>query len=130
LGHKTNLDYIWRNGILVETPEGWFRLEANYDEKEIDLFIEKPAVQKWVDTIIQIVEGNDYREDIRELKNWTYSEDQEDLFKKGESIRPEGTLPDIKQQEMDIVRIITERISKEIRKQHIVTRESSNADKK
>ena len=75
LGHKTSLDYMWKYGILIKTDEGWFKIEVNTKEKTIDLIIEKPAVKKWLRTIIQIVDGKYYGQKLEKLEEWSFSED-------------------------------------------------------
>ncbi|MEI6409947.1 MAG: hypothetical protein WCR52_11220 [Bacteroidota bacterium] len=36
-GRKTLSRNTWRNGIQVETPEGWLRITADYDAKAIEV---------------------------------------------------------------------------------------------
>lgn len=72
IGRKTNLDNIWRSGIKVLTPEGRrFRVLLNYDDRAIDLSIETPAMEHWLEPIFEalgeqdnwlVKEGSSYQE--------------------------------------------------------------------
>jgi GTPase SAR1 family protein len=48
LGKKTKIEYIWRNGIHVVTPEGWFKVALDYEKTAIVLSIEHKAMAKWL----------------------------------------------------------------------------------
>lgn len=120
LGHKTSLEYIWKYGILIETQEGWFKLVANYKEKSIDIHMERPAVSKWLNTIIQIVDGKYYGKDYLVQEKWCYSKDvthfhnldlgsllfEEYLPNQSKKVNqinnPEEKLPDVPQQLAEI----------------------------
>ncbi|MCB9298202.1 MAG: hypothetical protein H6559_34545 [Lewinellaceae bacterium] len=53
LYRKTETDNIWRNGIHVSTPEGWFKVELDYRQKAILLYIEQKAMGKWLTAILE-----------------------------------------------------------------------------
>lgn len=53
LGRKTNTDNIWRNGIHVSTPEGWFKVELDYRQEALMLYIEQKAMASWLAPILE-----------------------------------------------------------------------------
>ena len=65
LGRKTTLTNIWRNGIHISTPEGYFLAELDYPNKEFTIWIEASAAPAWLP---QILEAFDYREEGQEWK--------------------------------------------------------------
>ena len=69
LGRKTATDNIWRNGIHVSTPEGWFKVELDYEEKAIILSIEQTAINRWLEPILEELKVS------REKSGWEISTD-------------------------------------------------------
>ncbi|MBK8922112.1 MAG: hypothetical protein IPM81_11500 [Saprospirales bacterium] len=55
LGRKTDIRYIWRYGIQVQTEEGWFKVEIidDYREKAIRVAIELKAISKWLKHLLE-----------------------------------------------------------------------------
>jgi GTPase SAR1 family protein len=80
LGRKTDTDNIWRKGIHVSTPEGWFKVELDYVEAEkkwaILISIEAAAEPKWLEAILEELKLR--REDLY----WEISTDQGQNFKR------------------------------------------------
>lgn len=72
LGQKTDLDNIWRTGILVETPEGFFRVSADLANHRIDVAMEARVRDKWLPTIVEILEGQRTKEAT--LAEWQLEE--------------------------------------------------------
>ena len=52
IGRKTKRSNIWRNGIHIETPEGWFMVELSVEEKAISLVVEENAMLAWLEKIL------------------------------------------------------------------------------
>jgi len=75
LGQKTNLEYIWRNGILIDTVEGIFIVEADYQNNDLLLSIEESAINRWLHEIIQELEQEDKVEAAAQW--WSVLDDQE-----------------------------------------------------
>ncbi|MEM6967044.1 MAG: leucine-rich repeat domain-containing protein, partial [Bacteroidota bacterium] len=79
LGRKTELKYIWRNGILIPTAEGLFMVElVAHPEERLQamlITIEKSAERKWLLEIIRELEG--YAE-ANTLENWKTSTNNQD----------------------------------------------------
>jgi len=55
LGRKTKTENIWRYGIHVQTEEGWFKVELDYDQKALVLSIENSAINHWLKSIIEAI---------------------------------------------------------------------------
>ncbi len=73
LGQKTQLDNIWRNGILISTPDGYFIIMADYDAKSINIVIEPTAEEIWLHRITETL-NRQFR--VSEDKmNWEISDD-------------------------------------------------------
>ncbi len=53
LGQNTRKEYMWRNGIMVQTSDGLFRVEADYEKQAIVIKIERKAVNQWLERIIK-----------------------------------------------------------------------------
>lgn len=53
LGNKTKLEYIWRNGILVTTNNGLFKVEIISQIKSIKISIESSAIDSYLWLIIK-----------------------------------------------------------------------------
>lgn len=57
LGRKTDIRYIWRNGIQVETLQGWFKVEmTDYPDRAIVISIEQKALGTWLKPIFDKLE--------------------------------------------------------------------------
>ncbi len=69
LGRKTETKNFWRYGIHISTPEGWFKVELDYDEKALMLYIEKRAADSWIVPILEELQGD------REQESWEISVD-------------------------------------------------------
>jgi GTPase SAR1 family protein len=73
LGRKTDTDNIWRNGINVSTPEGWFKVEVDYlstlKEWAVMIAIEAAAMNKWLKPILEELNIR------REGQSWEISSD-------------------------------------------------------
>ncbi|MBK9017844.1 MAG: hypothetical protein IPM82_29500 [Saprospiraceae bacterium] len=50
LGQKTRMEYIWRNGILIHTTEGDFKVFTK--NKALVIAIDETAIPKWLNEII------------------------------------------------------------------------------
>jgi Leucine-rich repeat (LRR) protein len=72
LGQKTNMESVWRNGILILTDDGNFKVYADYENDAVVVAIEERAQNKWLREILEEWEG---REGDQEFKDWEYSED-------------------------------------------------------
>ena len=75
LGQKTQLKYIWRNGILIETADGIFVVEADYENNALLISIEKSAIKRWLYEIIQELEEEDKLQEVAAF--WSISQDKE-----------------------------------------------------
>ncbi|MBK7476678.1 MAG: hypothetical protein IPI11_11940 [Haliscomenobacter sp.] len=75
LGRKTSTDHIWRNGIHVSTPEGWFKVELDRAAKSILLYIEASAMPAWLEAILE-----ELRKD-REHASWEISSDYGNTYR-------------------------------------------------
>lgn len=53
LGRKTASGNFWRYGIHVSTPEGWFKVELDYGEKALLVYIERQAAVTWLVPILE-----------------------------------------------------------------------------
>ncbi len=53
IGRKTEVGNFWRYGIHVETNEGWFKAALDYEQKAVQIFIEKSAMAKWLGPILE-----------------------------------------------------------------------------
>lgn len=58
LGRKTDMEYIWRYGIHIQTEEGWFIVELEEDQKALVLSIEKSAMHAWLKPIFEALPLN------------------------------------------------------------------------
>lgn len=76
LGRKTETYNIWRNGIHVPTPEGWwFKVELDYDESAVVVAIEEAAMPRWLKPILEELRLR------REDQHWKISRDGGRNFK-------------------------------------------------
>lgn len=75
LGRKTELDNIWRYGIQVYTPEGSFKVELDYDNKALLVFIEESAMSHWLEAIL-----DEFRSNREEGIKWEISSDHGNKF--------------------------------------------------
>jgi GTPase SAR1 family protein len=67
LGRKTDIRYIWRNGIQVQTVEGWFKVEiVDAPKKAIVVSIERKAIATWLKPIFEKL-------DLQGKAKWEYS---------------------------------------------------------
>ena len=62
LGNKTKLEYIWRNGILVTTKNGLFKVEVLPQIKSIKISIESSAIDSYLWLIIKTFKSKVYGE--------------------------------------------------------------------
>lgn len=54
LGRKTEIKNIWRNGIQMQTPDGWFRIEMQYKNPPAFLLsIEQKAMHSWLKSVLE-----------------------------------------------------------------------------
>jgi GTPase SAR1 family protein len=56
LGRKTEIKNIWRNGIQIQTEDGWFRVAMDYDTPAFILSIEQKAMTTWLKPIMEILD--------------------------------------------------------------------------
>jgi len=67
LGRKTDISYIWRNGIQVQTVEGWFKVEiVAAPKKAILVSIERKGIATWLKPIFEKLE-------LQGEAKWEYS---------------------------------------------------------
>lgn len=73
LGRKTDIRYIWRNGIQVQTEEGWFKVKIDDLDKAIVVSVERSAIPKWLKPILEKL-------DVQGEANWELSTGQNRPF--------------------------------------------------
>jgi internalin A len=59
LGHKTKIQYIWKNGILVVTDNGLFHVEADAAYSKITVSIEEKLIGEYLPLIIGLFDRDD-----------------------------------------------------------------------
>src|SRR5690606_37099245 len=64
-GKKTEKEYVWRNGVIVLTPSGMFRVEADYNNPGIVIKIETTIPDDSIAEILELKYANDV-----EKKSW------------------------------------------------------------
>ncbi len=67
LGNKTKVENIWKNGILVKTEKGIFRVEVSDNNTKIKISIENSVVDDYLLPIINIFKESDFN---NEKSNW------------------------------------------------------------
>ena len=73
IGRKTEVGNFWRYGIHVETDKGWFKTALDYEQKALQVFIEKSAMAKWLGPILEelrLDHGRDGWEISRDMVNF------------------------------------------------------------
>ena len=63
---------MWRYGIHVPTEQGYFKVELDYDQKALLIFIEESAISHWLSSILEAF-GTNREEGIP----WEISQDGE-----------------------------------------------------
>jgi hypothetical protein len=75
LGRKAEKRDIWRNGISIRTPDGWFRVELNIKEKAIKVLMDVKTKPKLLLSVLK---------ELAEISSvplsWQISEDNENSF--------------------------------------------------
>lgn len=103
LGRKTKRPDIWRNGIHIETSEGWFLVELDVVQKEIVLSIEKKAMHLWLSSILEALEETGQRHEnwyweapeglrVFAIEEWKKDQQPERLHARPDSFEMKQTL--------------------------------------